>query len=503
MLDAYKKKYHTNNFQYILVETSGKVIETDNDIISLTKDDLIQNVHPFFESCINLLRIKNENLTFSCVNLNFVKKSIIADVQFSTNFNNKRVIVIENLTKHYNNYQLTAQTRNESIINSQIIELKNSYLKEKEQFKNNFIANFSHQLRNPITASAIFSRFLRDTNLNAEQKNYIDVILSANSDLKHRIDDILEIAKIESGKLILKEKVFSLKVLLNTIFSGFKILALKKEIDFDMYLDEKLPEYLKGDQYRLKQIIGNLLNNALNFTPKGSIKLHVSLNFIRAHKANLHIEVSDTGIGIAKEHQAIIFDRFFKIESEIQNTKRIGLGLYIVKYLVSEMNGNLKIESHLNQGTKFICNLSLRLPRAWEIEPINNNKKYPELDGKKHILLIEDSELIQISILKILSANGNFYLDIISNGEDLIPTVTNKKVDLILVSNTIQHHTPEALAKSIRRISKEYKKLPILALSSQVFKEDIKRLKKNGINDVISKPFNKENLLDKIYKYVK
>jgi len=503
MLEAYKKKYHKNNFQYIIVESTGKIVETDNHIIDAFPNDYIQNLHPFFESCIGLPTNSHQQHTFACINLDFEDKNLIADITFSSSDCGKTVVLVENLTKHYKNHQLSAQARNESIINSEIVELKNLYLKEKEQFKNNFMANFSHQLRNPITASTIFSKLLRDTYLNSEQKHYLDIILSANSDLKNRIEDILEISKIETGKLILEEKIFSLKILLNNIFSGYKLLTSKRNLKFNLHLDEKLPEYLKGDQYRLKQIIGNLLNNALNFTPKGAIGLHVSLNYIRAQKASLRIEVNDTGIGIAKDHQSIIFERFSKIDSDIQNSKHIGLGLSIVNHLVSQMGGNLKIDSEINKGSQFVCNLSFKLPRAWEINPVKTRKEFPELDCKKNILLIEDSELIQVSILKILSLDGNFYLNIVSNGEDVIPTIMNQDVDLVLVSNTIQNHSAERLAQSIRNISKEYKKLPVLALSSQVFKEDMKRFKKHGINDIISKPFDNNSLLEKIYKHVK
>jgi len=501
MLEAFKKKYHKNNFQYIVVESSGKIIETDNSMVIFDLNDFIQDIHPFFESSISLLSTKNEQFLFSCINLNIEEKTILADITISTNENDKSVIVVEDLTKHYKNYQLSAQTRNESIINSQVIELKNKYLIEKEKFKNNFIANFSHQLRNPITASTIFGKLMSDTNLDSEQKNYLDVILSANSDLKNRIEDILEISKIETGKLILEEKVFSLKKLLTNIVSGYTLLTSKKNLDFKIHLDNKLPEFITGDQYRLKQIVGNLLNNAINFTIKGSVGLHISLNFTRAQKASIRIEVSDTGIGIAKEHKNIIFERFSKLDSDVQNTKRIGLGLAIVKYLVSEMNGNLKIKSELNKGTTFICNLSFKLPNPSEINN-ETTTQFPMLKEKKSILLIEDSELIQLSILKILSANGNFFLNIISNGEDVVPTIMNQEVDLILVSNTIQRHTAEELTASIRNISKEHKKTPILALSSQVFKEDIKRYKKHGINDIVTKPFDHNSLLNKIYKYI-
>ena len=504
MLEAYKKKYHTNSFQYILVDDSGCVLETDHTILSIQEKNLLQKCHPFFEILNGLLQIENESFEFSCINLDFEDDIIIADVTIHSQSKNKNLIIIEDLTKHYNNYQLTAQTRNESIINSQILVLKNEYLLEKETFKNNFIANFSHQLRNPITASVIFSDLLISSDLNSEQKNYLEIIQSANKDLKNRIEDILDISKIESGKLILIEKVFDLKKLLNDLVIGYKFLASKKGLELNFEIDENLPAFITGDQYRLKQIIENLINNAISFTEKGSINLNISLNYIRANKVNLHIVVSDTGCGIEPENMNSIFERFSKTESETINNKGSGLGLAIVKYLISEMQGNIKVESEINKGSKFICNLSFKISdynQSLKEELLN--KQLPNFEKKHHVLLVEDSELIQLTILKILAATGNFYLNIISSGEALIPNIINKNVDLVLLSNSIEGFSTMDLAASVRNLSKDYKKTPIIVLSTEAFKEDIKRFKKAGANDVVTKPFDEKILLDKIYKYIK
>ena len=345
MLEAYKKKYHKNNFQYILVDDSGCILESDETILPVKKNDLLQNSHPFFEILSSLLLIENERFDFSCINLNFEDLLFITDVTIHSQNKNENLVIIEDLTKHYSNYQLAAQTRNESIINSQILELKNEYLLEKETFKNNFIANFSHQLRNPITASLIFSKLLLKNNqLNDEQKNYLGIVLSSNKDLKDRIENILDISKIQSGKLKLVDKVFNFKEILKDIVSAYKILASNKSLKFNISIDERLPDYLRGDSARLKQVIENLLSNAITFTNHGSIDLKVSLNYIRARKANIQIEVIDTGCGIPPNKLDFIFERFTKIESTIENENTAGLGLSITEHIISEMNGNITVK---------------------------------------------------------------------------------------------------------------------------------------------------------------
>lgn len=504
MLKALKNKYQVNNFQYILIDNTGCVLDIDHSILPVKKNDYIQNTHPFFEILTELILLENESFDFTCINLEFEDKILIVDIAVHLQSNNKNLLIIEDLTKHYNNYQLTAQKRNESIIHSQVLELKNEYLLEKETFKNNFIANFSHQLRNPITASIIFSDLLIDSDISAEHKNYLKIIQSSNKDLKNRIEDILDISKIESGKLILKEHVFNLKELYGSIYKEYKFLIEKKELEFTLEIDKNLPEFIIGDQYRLKQIIGNLLNNALLNTHKGFINLKITLNYTRAKKASIRIEVIDTGVGIAEEHLESIFERFTKIESENQTSQGIGLGLAIVKYLVSEMQGNIKVESDINKGSNFIINLSFK------ISDYNQSQKeellvkqLPNLDARHHILLLEDSELMQLTILKTLASTGLFYINIISKGEDLVPSIINQEIDLILLSNTIQDFPAVQLATSVRNLSKEYKKTPIIVLSSQAYKEDLKSFKKSGVNEVIIKPFNKEKLLHSVLKYLK
>jgi signal transduction histidine kinase len=504
MLKTYIEKYYKNNFQYILVDDSGCVLEKDNAILPIQKNDKLQDTHPFFEILNNLLPIKNECFEFSCINLEFQNKTLVVDMTIRTQSHNENLLIIEDLTKHYNNYQLTAQTRNESIINSQILVLKNEYLLEKETFKNNFIANFSHQLRNPITASTIFSDLLLKSNLNSEHKNYLEIIQSANKDLKNRIEDILDISKIESGKLILIEKVFNLKELLNSVAVMYEFLAIKKGIEFNFIIGENIPEFINGDQYRLKQIISNLLNNAISNTTKGSIDLNITLNYIRAKKVNLHFEITDTGCGIDQENIESIFNRFTKIESETENNNGVGLGLAIVKYLISEMHGNIKVESDINKGSKFIFNLSFKTSNYNQNQKEELlNKQLPHLDRRHNILLVEDSELMQLTILKTLASTGLFFINIVSKGEDLVPNIINKEVDLILLSNTIPGFSAIDLATSVRNLSKEYKKTPIIVLSTQAYKEDIKRFKQNGINNVLVKPFDKKKLIESIHKYLK
>ncbi|MBL85678.1 MAG: hypothetical protein CMO82_03350 [Winogradskyella sp.] len=502
MLSAYKNDHSKKNLQYILVNSSGKIIEYDNQTIIACKGiTSIQEAHPFFESLEDLFSLENETFEFSCINIETSETAFILDIKLDTSYKSGYgYITLENLTDHYNEYQRAAQIRNEFIINSQYLELSNKHIKEKEAFKTKFLSNFSHQLRNPITMTTVFSEILSETDLTSEQKNYIDIISSASRSLKNRVDDMLELSKIESGKLVLREHTFNFREFIEEIKSNFRILCNRKQIEFLHYVDPEIPEFIYADPYRIEQILGNLLRNALSYTSSGEINLNIYKNFTRAQKVNINIEVIDTGIGIDKKYHEVIFDRFNSLSN--LSDRNFGLGLSIVKHLSEQMGGRISVDSEIDKGSKFVCNLSLKISTQKKLT-VSKTKEYPKLTEKKAILLIEDSELIQLSILKILSSDGNFFLNIVSNGEDVVEYVKNIKPDLIIVSNTIQKFSAETITKNIKSLPRQFKRIPVLALSTEVFKEDIKRFKEAGIKDVIAKPFNKEDILDKLYKYLK
>ncbi|MFD2822351.1 hybrid sensor histidine kinase/response regulator [Lacinutrix iliipiscaria] len=506
MLEEYKKTHKKAIIQYITIDQKGTVLESDDVFYSSIIKQNITRLHPFFESIHPLLKTTNQEFLFSCIHLNINEQTIIADITFKT-FDEKKasLIIIQDLTTHYNNYQLTAQIRNESVINSQVLELKNNYLKEKEEFKNRFIANFSHEIREPLSGISTFVDILSKTNLNSEQKDYVNIINTSSNHLRHMIEDILDISKIEAGKLNLIEEPFNFKDFLNEVIFSFKIKAQQKGLAFESHLGSKLPEHLIGDQFRLKQILRNLLDNALKYTPKGTIALNVSLNQVRANKANIHFEISDTGIGIENENLNTIFDSFTQLNEE-QHHKGTGLGLSIVKNLVELMSGNISVDSEFNKGTTFALNISFKIEHSIKKSALKNSPEQEETTAtKKHnILLVEHSEITQLSVLKILASKGHFYLDIVSDPADVIPTIENQNVDLILMDINLPTTSGDELALKIRQLpEREHKKIPIIALTGKVFPEDLKRYKKAKINAVIAKPFDEKSLLKTINKYLK
>ncbi len=507
MLKAYKEKYAKALIQYSIIDLSGLIVESDDVLFPNMVNQNIVDIHPFFECFSPLLLSKNEEFIFSCIHLDYNGKSIIGDVILQTFDGDKfPLLTMHDLTSHYNNYQTTAQVRNESVIHSQILELKNSYLKEKEEFKNTFIANFSHELRDPLTGIITFSDILEKSGLNQQQQNYINIMKSSSNFLKSMIDDILDLSKIEVGKLDLVIEPFDLIELIEDLKSSYTVKAKQRGLEFHSNFSEKLPQILGGDALRLRQVLTNLLNNAFKFTQSGSITFNVSLNQIRAQKASVHFEVVDTGIGIKEENIKDIFNSFTQINNQ-NSYKGVGLGLSIAKYLVELTKGKINVTSEYGKGSTFSTSINFLATHSLKLNKKPRPKQVAFVKDKKYnILLVEDSEITQLSVLKILASRGQFFLDIVYTPEDVLSKISNydNEFDLVLMDIKLKENDGDDIAKLIRKLpEKQHRKIPIIALTAKVFKEDLKRYKKAGINDVIKKPFDEVSLLDTMSKYLK
>lgn len=510
MLETYRGKYFHPRTQFITIDNLGKVLESDDVLFSLKKGDEIASVSPFFEGLAAYFDIQEDNdIKFTCVHLeNTDAQEYTCDIEFKTFANGQpTLIIIHDFSDHYTYYQEVAQSRNESVINSQVLELKNKYLKEKEDFKNTFIANFSHELRNPLTGVTSFCSVLQKTDMTTEQQDYVEVIKSSADHLKNMIGDILEMSKIEVGKLSIEEELFNFHELIEMLNFTYSVKARQKNIEFDVDLDPKIPKYIESDKTRIKQVLENLIENALKFTSKGKVTLNIKENQRRARKVNLNIRISDTGIGIPADKIDTIFNSFTQLNNP-QKYSGTGLGLSIVKGLVELMEGKIYVESKEKEGTTFKLNLSFKYPINQESISLEDKSDIEHKNflskEKYNILLAEDSELAQMAVLKILAQEGHFFLDIISNGEDVIESVIHNEYDLILMDIRMPGTHGDELTKMIRSLPvQNCKTIPILAITANLYDDDKKRYKKMGMNDIIEKPFDEKTLLKKIYKHLK
>ncbi|AXG68528.1 aerobic respiration control sensor protein ArcB [Kordia sp. SMS9] len=510
MLETYRGTYFHPRTQFITIDKSGNVLESDNVLFSLKKGDSLSSVSAFFEGLSAYFDTEEDNdIKFTCIHLERKdQKEYTCDIEFKTfAADQPSLVIIHDFSDHYNYYQEVAQSRNESVINSQILELQNKYLKEKEDFKNTFIANFSHELRNPLTGITAFCSVLEKTDMTLAQQDFVEVIKSSGDHLKNMIGDILEVSKIEVGKLALNEELFNFHELIEMLEFTYTVKAKQKNIAFEVDFDEKIPKYIEADKTRLKQVFENLIENALKFTTSGNVMFAIKANQKRARKVNINLSVQDTGIGIPAEKIDLIFNSFTQL-NDSQKFKGTGLGLSIVKGLVELMEGKMTVESEEGVGSTFKINMNLKYPINQEQTSLDKKSEIEKKNflskEKYNILLAEDSELAQMAVLKILAQEGNFFLDIITNGEDVIESVIHNEYDLILMDIRMPGTHGDELTKMIRSLPvQNCKTIPILALTANLYDTDKKRYKKMGMTDIIEKPFDESTLLKKIYKYLK
>lgn len=507
MLKQYQKEFANKNVQFVFLNAKGVVIESDQRLFEIPEKSSIFKLDPFFESLPSLIESEEEEFVFYCIHLTIGKNSIITDIKLLKK-KEGLLLLFTDLTEHYNSYQSITQARNESVIKNELTVLKNLELEERERFKNRFIQNFSHELRNPLTSIMAIIDILGDSKMTDEQMKMLDFLKESNSNLRLMLEDTLSIGMIDAGKLEIENKLFNLRNFYELIRFTYSAQAKKNGLEFVSSLDNRIPEFVEGDRLRLFQIITNLLDNAIKYSEKGTVSLEIQLNQKRANSANLRFQIIDTGVGIPEESQESIFESFHR-EQSTQGQQGTGLGLTIVKRLLELMDSKIKLRSQLGTGSEFYFDMSFKYPLPSEskwAEPSDKralNGTVPE-KRKYKVLLVEDDELVQITLFKMLLNTNNFQIDLAYDGALVLQEVVNHDYDLILMDVNLPNLTGIQITKLIRDFPfKNVKNIPIIGITANAYQENLDRCKEIGMNDIIIKPFEKEKLLHLIYKVLK
>jgi PAS domain S-box-containing protein len=371
---------------------------------------------------------------------------------------------------------------------------------EAVKSKQQFLSNMSHEIRTPMNAIIGFTKVILKTDLTAKQKEYLTAIKISGDSLIVLINDILDLAKVDSGKMSFEKTPFKLKLSIKAMLHLFETKIQEKNLILITNYDHTIPDVLEGDPVRLHQIILNLVSNAVKFTNKGTIT--VSVNLVRQNNETVTIKfaVEDTGIGIEKNKIAEIFENFQQATSE---TSRLfggtGLGLAIVKQLVEAQNGKIKVQSYINKGSIFSFLLDFQKTNAEavlepEILEQNTNVKNTK------ILVAEDMELNQL-LMKTLLDDFGFECEIASNGKIAIEKLKEKKYDIVLMDLQMPEMNGFEATQHIRKNMKL--DIPIIALTADVTTIDVEKCKEVGMNDYISKPVDERLLYSKLIGFIK
>lgn len=364
-----------------------------------------------------------------------------------------------------------------------------------------FLSNMSHEIRTPMNAIMGIADIMLDEHLEQTQKDNLNIIKRSAENLVIIINDILDISKIEAGRIEFEKIEFSLPELLQQVCKTFQFKAQKKGLTLDYQMDTQVPNVIIGDPTRMSQILINLIGNAIKFTHKGFVKLQVSAFSKNEQTVNIQFSIIDSGVGIAKDKLETIFESFS--QENIKVTRKYGgtgLGLTISKRLCELQGGKILVTSEVNHGSNFTVQIPFEFSDRKEInnKPKNNLK---DLKGLK-IMVVEDNKINQI-LAKQLLTKWQIEVDMADNGLIALEKLKTKTYDLILMDLQMPEMDGYETTIAIRsgQVNGINKHIPIIALTADAFAETKKQAILTGMNDFVTKPFKQDELFLKISKH--
>jgi PAS domain S-box-containing protein len=384
-------------------------------------------------------------------------------------------------------------------------ELELVQMKEKAEqaaiAKSQFLSVMSHELRTPLNAVIGITHLLMQGHPREDQQEDLRTLQFSGESLLHIINDILDFTKLDSGKIELSAIDFNLRDLVQSLYQSFSYKAKEKSIIFDIEYDEKMPFLVKGDSFRLSQVLNNLISNAIKFTHRGSVKLKVEMTGDSGSSFVTKFSVVDTGIGIPADKKEKIFEQFTQADSD---TTRLyggtGLGLSISAKLVELMDSTILIDSVFGEGSSFhfsivlqrgsMAEMAIPVPKA----PVKSNDAF-----KRKLILLAEDNLFNANIARRFITGWGADVDLVVDGRQALEFAFRKRYDLILMDVQMPLLDGFACTKKIR---KHLKDVPIIAVTASPKNEVIGQITACGMNDFVSKPFKPNELRSKMLEYL-
>jgi len=388
------------------------------------------------------------------------------------------------------------------------LELLKQEADNENKEKSIFLANMGHEIKTPVNVIVATIQLLQSTNISMDQMEYIKILKESSDTLLLIINDLLNISKIKSSNFKLTESIFDLKETINSIYTNLLIAGNSKGLEVSYYLDPNISSQVLGDELRLKQVITNLINNAVKFTDEGYISFRIKVVSSDDKTERIEFRIKDSGIGIADSFKEKIFGSFSQGDlSPIKKYMGTGLGLAISKQLATLMNGDVWFESVIGYGATFFFTCELKKSNK-EVQCIAENSIIEEkieinnLENDKVILYVEDNLINQEVMESILKRKGYKYIGAY-NGNEGLEVLKNNKIDLILMDIQMPELDGFQTTKIIREEEPKGSHIPIIALTAYALIEDREKCIKAGMDDYITKPFEIESLYELIKIYIR
>lgn len=361
--------------------------------------------------------------------------------------------------------------------------------------KEAFVANMSHEMRTPLNVILGFTQQLRHTPLQTQQQEYLQAVGGAGQHLLHIVNDVLDLSKIEAGKLQINHSTFSLRQLLKDVNHAFTLKASSKSVVFTYRLDETIPDALSGDALRMKQVLFNLVDNAIKFTHQGQVQVQVSQRSRRRNRLVLCIAVADTGIGIPPDRMEHVFGEFNQADGSIlRKYGGTGLGLSISKKLVEMQGGTLTVQSQEGEGTTFTMVLPLQVSQeAVPAAPTEATQLPAAFKGYK--VLVIDDDAYSRTLCDIILSRWGMQVHLANDGHEALEAVREHSFDVVLTDIQLPGMSGKTVARNIRKLDKQ---VPIVALTANILSNDADFFKNTAITSHVLKPFTEQELHQKL-----